>query len=37
MSRRPIVVPPQTDLRSWVEDYVYRHQRKAFPWSATVA
>jgi Zn-dependent protease/CBS domain-containing protein len=31
MNTQPIVVPPTTDLRSWVEDYVYRHNRKAFP------
>jgi CBS domain-containing protein len=24
-------VPPSLDLRSWVEDYVYRYHRKAFP------
>jgi Zn-dependent protease/CBS domain-containing protein len=31
MTTEPIVVPPSTDLRSWVEDYVYRFHRKAFP------
>jgi Zn-dependent protease/CBS domain-containing protein len=31
MTARPIVVPPELDLRQWVEDYVYRHHRKAFP------
>jgi Zn-dependent protease/CBS domain-containing protein len=31
MSRKPIVVPPDLDLRHWVEDYVYRHHRKLFP------
>jgi Zn-dependent protease len=31
MSTQPIVVPPWTDLRHFVEDYVYRHHRKAFP------
>src|SRR5579883_2412707 len=34
MNPRPIVVPPETDLRHWVEDYVYRHHRKAFPVSS---
>jgi Zn-dependent protease len=31
MTRHPIVVPPELDLRSWVEDYVYRYHRKMFP------
>lgn len=31
MNREPIVVPPGVDLRSWVEDYVYRHHHKMFP------
>jgi Zn-dependent protease len=31
MNLQPIVVPPSLDLRSWVEDYVYRYHRKAFP------
>jgi Zn-dependent protease/CBS domain-containing protein len=31
MTPSPIVVPPSTDLRHWVEDYVYRFHRKAFP------
>jgi CBS domain-containing protein len=31
MNREPIVVPPQLDLRTWVEDYVYRYHRKTFP------
>lgn len=31
MNREPIVVPPGVDLRSWVEDYVYRYHRKTFP------
>jgi Zn-dependent protease len=31
MNREPIVVPPGLDLRSWVEDYVYRYHRKTFP------
>jgi Zn-dependent protease/CBS domain-containing protein len=31
MNPNPIVVPPTTDLRHWVEDYVYRFHRKAFP------
>lgn len=34
MNPRPVVVPPETDLRHRVEDYVYRHHRKAFPVSA---
>jgi Zn-dependent protease/CBS domain-containing protein len=31
MNREPIVVPPTLNLRHWVEDYVYRYHRKAFP------
>jgi Zn-dependent protease len=31
MNRQPIVVSPFLDLRSWVEDYVYRYHRKLFP------
>jgi Zn-dependent protease/CBS domain-containing protein len=31
MNRNPIVVPPWINLREWVEDYVYRYHRKAFP------
>ena len=31
MNSQPIVVPPSLDLRHWVEDYVYRYHRKAFP------
>jgi Zn-dependent protease/CBS domain-containing protein len=31
MNTEPIVVPPDLDLRGWVEDYVYRYHRKAFP------
>jgi Zn-dependent protease len=31
MTRQPIVVPPDLDLRHWVEDYVYRYHRKMFP------
>jgi Zn-dependent protease/CBS domain-containing protein len=31
MTAEPIVVPPDVDLRTFVEEYVYRHHRKAFP------
>jgi predicted transcriptional regulator len=31
MTPTPVVVPPTLDLRHWVEDYVYRYHRKAFP------
>src|SRR5439155_10826075 len=31
MTRQPIVVPPDVDLRHWVDDYVYRYHRKMFP------
>jgi Zn-dependent protease/CBS domain-containing protein len=34
MNREPISVPPSLNLRSWVEDYVYRYHRKAFPVAA---
>lgn len=34
MNREPITVPPDLDLRHLVEDYVYRHHRKAFPVTA---
>jgi len=34
MNQQPIVVSPGLDLRSWVEDYVYRYHRKAFPVSS---
>ena len=34
MNQQPIVVSPALDLRSWVEDYVYRYHRKAFPVSS---
>jgi Zn-dependent protease/CBS domain-containing protein len=34
MNPQPIVVPPTLDLRQWVEDYVYRYHRKAFPVSS---
>jgi Zn-dependent protease len=34
MNPEPIVVPPQIDLRTWVEDYVYRYHRKTFPVSS---
>jgi Zn-dependent protease len=34
MHRAPIVVPPELDLRGFVEDYVYRHHRKMFPVAA---
>jgi len=37
MNTKPIVVPPWPDLRHFVEDYVYRHHRKAFPRSAPTA
>jgi CBS domain-containing protein len=35
MNVEPIVVPPNLDLRHWVEDYVYRHHRKSFPVAAS--
>jgi Zn-dependent protease len=31
MNPHPIAVPPSLDLRTWVEDYVYRYHRKLFP------
>jgi CBS domain-containing protein len=31
MSAEPITVPPSLDLEHWVDDYVYRYHRKAFP------
>jgi Zn-dependent protease/CBS domain-containing protein len=31
MNAEPIAVPSSLDLRHWVEDYVYRYHRKAFP------
>jgi Zn-dependent protease/predicted transcriptional regulator len=31
MSTNPVVVPPETTLRQFVEDYVYRHHFKMFP------
>jgi Zn-dependent protease len=31
MTASPVVVPSSLDLRQWVEDYVYRYHRKAFP------
>ena len=31
MHRSPILVPPDLDLRRFVEDYVYRYHRKLFP------
>ena len=31
MNPSPVVVPPSLDLQHWVEDYVYRYHRKAFP------
>ena len=31
MNPQPIAVPASLDLRRWVEDYVYRYHRKAFP------
>jgi Zn-dependent protease/predicted transcriptional regulator len=34
MSRDPISVDPNLDLRHLVEDYVYRHHRKVFPVTA---
>jgi Zn-dependent protease/CBS domain-containing protein len=34
MTTEPIVVPPSLDLLHWVEDFVYRYHRKAFPVAA---
>lgn len=31
MNPQPLVVPPELDLRGFVEDYVYRYHRKMFP------
>jgi Zn-dependent protease/CBS domain-containing protein len=31
MNPEPIAVAPSLDLRTWVNDYVYRYHRKAFP------
>jgi len=31
MNPDPIVVPPSLDLLHWVEDFVYRHDRKTYP------
>lgn len=31
MNRNPIVVAPGLNLRTWVDDYVYRYHRKMFP------
>ncbi len=31
MNTEPVTVPPTIDLRQLVEDYIYRHHRKAFP------
>ncbi len=31
MTATPVTVPPSLDLRRWVDDYVYRYHRKAFP------
>jgi Zn-dependent protease/CBS domain-containing protein len=31
MSAEPITVPPSLDVEHWVDDYVYRYHRKAFP------
>jgi Zn-dependent protease len=31
MNAQPIIVPPWTDLRHFIEDYVYRYHRKSFP------
>lgn len=31
MNTQPIAVPPDVDLRNWVEGYVYRYHRKLFP------
>lgn len=34
MNAETVAVPPSLDLRHWVEDFVYRYQRKAFPVAA---
>ncbi len=31
MNPQPITVSPTLDLQNWVDDYVYRYHRKAFP------
>jgi len=31
MNKEPIVVSPGLDLKQWVDDFVYRYHRKAFP------
>jgi Zn-dependent protease/CBS domain-containing protein len=31
MNPEPVVVPPSLDLQHWVDEYVYRYHRKAFP------
>jgi Zn-dependent protease/CBS domain-containing protein len=31
MNTEPVVVPPSLDLQHWVDEYVYRYHRKAFP------
>jgi CBS domain-containing protein len=31
MTRNPAAVPPELDLGNWVDEYVYRYHRKAFP------
>jgi Zn-dependent protease len=31
MTRAPVTVPPDLDLRTLVDDFVYRYHRKAFP------
>jgi Zn-dependent protease/CBS domain-containing protein len=31
MNPEPVAVPPDLDLRHWVEDFVYRYHRKGFP------
>jgi Zn-dependent protease/CBS domain-containing protein len=31
MNPNPITVPPSLDLRSWVNDFVYRYHHKTFP------
>ncbi len=34
MNAHPVVVPPDVDLRRWVDEYVYRYHRKMFPVAA---
>jgi len=31
MNPQPIIVPPGVDLKSWVDDYVYRYHHKMYP------